>query len=347
MKRMIFIYNPRSGKGLIKNALFDIINIFAQGGFEVTAFPTFAPDDAYNKIISSALDYDIVSVSGGDGTLSQAVNALMQLPTKVPLGYIPSGSTNDFASSMSISKKMTEAAQDIVDGVFYEYDVGRFNSEKYFVYVAGFGMFTDISYETPQDIKNIFGHAAYIAEALKRLSQGVYRGIDITVEHDGNSETGNFLIGLVSNSASIAGMKFLVSDSVYFDDGLFEVTLVRTPSSPLELQQVLNDTIINRLNTKHFLTFKTKKVTFKSDEPIAWTLDGESGGAYALTTVENCRRAIKLVIKPDEKTDQQRLIDHIMGINEFDEKNMENRFAENVETVPDITKDSADGEVKE
>ncbi len=328
MKKMLFIYNPHSGKGLIKNNLFDIINIFTEGGYEVTAYPTLASDGAYKMIISSAQEYDLAAVSGGDGTLSQAVNALMQLPVKVPLGYIPSGSTNDFASSMSISKKMTEAAQDIVGGVYYEYDVGRFNADRFFVYVAAFGMFTDIAYETPQDKKNMFGHAAYIAEALKRLSQGAYRGVDMTVEHDGKSESGNFLIGLVSNSSSIAGMKFLVSDSVFFDDGLFEVTMVRTPSNPIELQQVLNDTIINRLNTKHFLTFKTSKVTFRSEEPIPWTLDGESGGSHTFASAENCRRAIKLVIKPDEKTDQQKMIDHIMGVNELDEENLVNRFAE-------------------
>ena len=271
MRKMLFVYNPRSGKGLIRNNLFDIINTFTQGGYEVTAYPTQALMDGYKKIQTSAQDYDMVVVSGGDGTLNEAVKALMSLPVKIPLGYIPSGSTNDFASSMSIPKKMIDAAQDIMDGVFFEYDVGKFN-EDYFVYVAAFGMFTDVSYETPQERKNIFGHAAYIAEGLKRLR--TYKGIELTVEHDGIEETGNFLIGIVSNSTSIGGMKFLISDSVYFDDGLFEVTLVRTPTNAIMLQQTLNDAIINRLDTKNFLTFKTSKVTFKSAEPLPWTLDG-------------------------------------------------------------------------
>jgi diacylglycerol kinase family enzyme len=207
---------------------------------------------------------------------------------------------------MSISKNMLVAAHDIIDGVFFEYDVGKFN-ENYFVYVAAFGMFTDVSYETPQDRKNIFGHAAYIAEGLRRLP--TYKGIDITVEHDGVSESGNFLLGLVSNSTSIAGMRFLVSDNVYFDDGLFEVTLVRTPANPIALQQTLNDAIMNRLNTKNFLSFKTSKVVFRSADPISWTLDGESGGAHTESVVENCCRAIKLVIKEGDKTDQQAQID--------------------------------------
>jgi diacylglycerol kinase family enzyme len=132
----------------------------------------------------------MVVVSGGDGTLNEAVKALMEKQDKIPLGYIPAGSTNDFASSMQISKKMSDAAQDIVDGVFFEYDVGKFN-DSYFVYVAAFGIFTDVSYETSQDLKNKLGHAAYIAEGLKRL--GTYKGREMTVEHDGITETGNFL----------------------------------------------------------------------------------------------------------------------------------------------------------
>jgi YegS/Rv2252/BmrU family lipid kinase len=333
MKKLLFVYNPRSGKGQIKNNVFDIINIFTAGGYTVTAYPTQALLDGYRMISENAKEYDIVVVSGGDGTLNEAVKALMSLPEKIPLGYIPSGSTNDFASSMSISKKMEEAAQDIVDGVFFEYDVGKFN-DNYFVYVAAFGMFVDVSYETPQNMKNIFGHAAYVAEGLKRIPS--YKGQEITVEHDGISETGNFLFGLVSNSTSIGGMKILVGDNVYFDDGLFEVTLVRTPTSPIALQQTLNDAIMNRLYTKNFLSFKSSKVTFRSAEPVTWTLDGEAGGQHTQAVVENCCRAIKLVIKPGEKTEQQQEIDMLEGEKDYnndknlramlfeDQKNIEN-----------------------
>ncbi len=245
----------------------------------------------------------------------------MQLPDKIPLGYIPAGSTNDFATSMSISKKMSEAAQEIVDGVFFEYDIGRFNND-YFVYVAAFGMFTDVSYETPQDRKNLFGHAAYIAEGLRRL--GTYKGHEIEIEHDGVTERGNFLIGLISNSKSIGGMKFLIGDGVYFDDGLFEVTLVYTPGSPIALQQTLNDAIMNRLNTKNFLSFKTSKLIIRSAEPLSWTLDGEAGGMHTETVIENYRRAIKLVIRQCSDTDQQQEIDNMnIARLETDDKNLQ------------------------
>ncbi len=302
MNKMLFVYNPRSGRGLIKSNLFDIINIFTEGGYEVTAYPTQGALDAYKKISEAALDYDIVTVSGGDGTLSEAVKALMELEEKIPLGYIPAGSTNDFATSMSIPKKMTDAAHEILDGVFFEYDIGKFN-DNYFVYIAGFGMLTDVAYETPQERKNIFGHAAYIVEGLKRLH--TYKGIDMTVIHDGIEESGNFLVGLVSNSTSIAGVRFYAGDEIHFDDGLFEVTLVRTPTNPLVLQQTLNDAIMNRLNTKNFLSFKTSFVTFRASEPVSWTLDGEAGGSLTEASIENCHRAIKLVITPSDKTTPQ------------------------------------------
>ncbi len=309
MKKMLFVFNPRSGKGLIRSALLDIVDIFTRGGFDVTCHPTQKPRDGYRKILEDGMDYDVVVVSGGDGTMSEAVTALMQLPEMIPVGYIPTGSTNDFAASLRIPTNTLAAAQDIVDGVYFEYDVGQFNRQRYFVYVAAFGIFTDVPYETPQDAKNIFGHAAYIAEGIKRFTLGSYKGMDITVEHDGITETGNFLLGIVSNSTSIGGMKVPMRDGVYFDDGLFEVTLVRTPTTPIALQQTLNDALLNRLTTKNFLSFKSAKVKFTSVEPIAWTLDGEAGGAYTESLAINCRRAIKLIIKPDDKTDQQQEID--------------------------------------
>lgn len=308
MKKMLLVYNPRSGKGLIKYNLYDIINLFTANGYQVTAYPTQKPLDGHRVISETAMKYDIVTVSGGDGTLSEAVHALMELPEKIPLGYIPSGSTNDFASSMHISKNMLEAAQGIINGVYFEYDVGKFNN-LYFVYIAAFGMFTDVSYETSQDAKKLFGHAAYVVEGLRRLPS--YKGIDMIIEHDGITERGSFILGIVSNSKSIGGMRFLVDENVYFDDGLFEVSLVRTPASPIALQQAINDALTNKLSPKNYLTFKTAQVTFRTEEPLPWTVDGEAGGSFTTTKITNCRRAIKLVIRPNDSTDQQREIDEL------------------------------------
>lgn len=305
MKRLLFVFNPHAGKGMIKNNLCDIVNIFTKGGYEVTVYPTQAAQDGMKKIIADGDRFDLVVVSGGDGTLSEGVNAMMQLKTKVPLGYIPAGSTNDFASSMDIPKNMLKAAEAIVNGVTYDYDVGEFNG-KYFVYVAAFGAFTDVSYETSQTFKNRFGHMAYIAEGIKRLH--TYTGINVTVEHDGGTVEGSFILGLISNSTSVGGMKRLIASGVCFDDGLFEVTLVKTPQGPMALQSLLREAAINKLSDKNFVTFKTSHLKITSVVDVAWTLDGESGGKHNVVEIVNRKQAVSFMILPDEKTSEQQLI---------------------------------------
>ena len=308
-KKLLFVFNPCAGKGLLKAKLCDIIDIFTKSGYEATAYPTQASLDGYMKVKYDALKYDLVVASGGDGTLSEVVKAMMELEEKVPLGYIPAGSTNDFAASMGIPTNMLAAARAIMDGVYFDYDVGKFNGEC-FVYVAAFGAFTDVSYETSQALKNTFGHAAYLMEAIKRLPK--ISGIDMVVEHDGELIEGNFLVGLVTNTISVGGMRKLISEGVCFDDGLFEVTLVKTPSNPIALQRTINGTLFNNLTSeKSFVTFKTSKVTFRTQEDVAWTLDGESGGAHKSVEIINCKQAIRLIVSPDDKTIEQDLINNL------------------------------------
>ena len=305
MKKLLFVYNPHAGKGLIKNHLCDIINIFTRGGYEVTAYPTQAPRDGMNKIIRDCSRFDILVVSGGDGTLSEAIKAMMQLEHKIPIGYIPAGSTNDFASSMDIPKKMCEAARAIVKGVAFDYDIGEFNGE-FYVYVAAFGAFADVSYETSQVAKNRFGHMAYLAEALRRLP--TYTGYNITVEHDGGTVKGSFILGMVTNSTSVGGLKRLIADNVAFDDGLFEVTLVKTPSGPIAFQSLLRDAAINKMSEKNFVTFRTSFLKVHSAADIAWSLDGESGGSHNHVEIYNHKQAVSIIILPDDKTAEQQLV---------------------------------------
>ena len=301
MKKLLFVFNPHAGKGMIKSNLCDILDIFTKGGYIVTAYPTQAPLDGYDMIVSEAGNYDVVCVSGGDGTLSEAVRGLMHYP-KIPLGYIPAGSTNDFATSMSLNKKMTDAAEEIMDGVFFDYDIGDFNGTN-FVYVAAFGAFTDVSYQTPQWSKNMLGHAAYILEGIRRLPK--LAGVNVRVEHDGEVIEGNFIYGMVSNTISVGGMKKLIADGVCFDDGLFEITLIRTPTNAIELSNTLTEAALDIFNEKYIVTFKTSKVTFTSNEEIAWTLDGEEGGAFKEVTIRNIKQAIRFLVKPDSKTAEQ------------------------------------------
>lgn len=302
MKKLLFVYNPHAGKGQIKNNLCEIVDIFTKGGYEVTAYPTQAPRDGYRKITEDGDHYDLICTSGGDGTLSEAVKALMTFDHKIPLGYIPAGSTNDVAQSLKIPTKMTYCAKLIMDGVDFDYDIGEFNGEN-FVYVAGFGAFTDVSYETPQYIKNILGHAAYVAEGLKRINK--IQGYEMTVEHDGEVISGNFILGLISNSLSIAGMKKLVSYGVCFDDGLFEVCLVKTPKNILELNSLLTEAALNKLTNKNFVTFKTSSLKITSKDSIAWTLDGEAGGNHTEVEIKNIKQAVRFRLSLSEITAEQ------------------------------------------
>lgn len=302
MKKLLFVFNPYAGKGQIRNNLCDVVDIFTKGGYDAVVHPTQAPRDGYNKIVAEGSQYDLICCCGGDGTLSEAVKAMMTLNKKIPLGYIPAGSTNDVAQSLSIPKKITDCASSIMNGTFFDYDVGSFNGE-YFVYVAGFGAFTDVSYETPQNYKNIFGHAAYVAEGLKRISK--IRGQEVTVEHDGETISGSFILGLISNTVSIGGMKKLIADGVCFDDGLFEVCLVKTPKNMLELNSLLTEAALNKLTNKNFVTFKTSRLTIKSKESIAWTLDGESGGSHTEVEIINMKQAVRLRMQFSEITAEQ------------------------------------------
>ena len=263
-----------------RDNLCDIVDIFTKGGYEVVTYPTQAKLDGYNKLCQCGQDYDMIVTSGGDGTLSEAVKAMMTFDKKIPLGYIPAGSTNDCAQSLSIPKKMLDAAREIVDGVYFDYDVGKFNGQ-YFV----------------------FGHAGYVAEGIKRLSK--ITGQQMRVEHDGEVIEGSFILGLISNTISVGGMKKLIASGVCFDDGLFEVVLVKTPKNAIELSNTINEAVLNKLNDKHFVTFKTSRVTFTSVNEVPWTLDGESGGKHTYVEIENCKQAIRFKLKPNDITAEQ------------------------------------------
>ena len=167
-KKLLFIYNPHSGKAQIRSNLLDIIDTFVKAGYEVTAYPTQAPGDAIDAVMYRSPGFDMIACSGGDGTLDEVVGGIMKSEEKLPIGYIPAGSTNDFARSLKIPRSMLSAAGVVTDGVPFACDVGAINGE-YYVYVAAFGIFTEVTYQTPQDVKNTLGYSAYILEAIKSL----------------------------------------------------------------------------------------------------------------------------------------------------------------------------------
>lgn len=290
MKKLLFVYNPRAGKEMLKPRLSDVLDIFVKAGYEVTVHPTQAYRDAYYQIKEYEVGkYDLIACSGGDGTIDEVATGMMKRREMgkdvVPVGYIPAGTTNDFAKSLHIPRKPLAAADNAVKGVPFPCDIGKFN-DSVFVYIAAFGIFTDVSYETDQAVKNVLGHMAYILEGAKRIFN--IPSYKIKVEHDGEVIEDEFIFGMVTNSRSVGGFSNMVGKNIVFDDGLFEVTLIKTPKNPIALQEIIAALLIEQVDTKHMYTFKTKKITFDSVEEIPWTLDGEFGGEQDLCGNREC-----------------------------------------------------------
>ena len=246
-QRMLFIYNPRAGKAQIRSNLLDIIDIFVKAGYEVTAYPTQAAGDAIKAVKERRDGYDIVVCSGGDGTLDEVVTGMMQCDEKVPIGYVPAGSTNDFANSLKIPKNMIKAADVVVNGRDFACDIGKLNSHS-FIYVAAFGIFTDVSYETNQDVKNVLGHTAYLLEGVRRLP--MVRSYALKITYDDQVIEGEFLYGMITNSFSVGGFRGITGKDVLLDDGLFEVTLIRKPSNPLDLNNIIVALVDKRVKSE-------------------------------------------------------------------------------------------------
>ncbi|MGN1152347.1 MAG: diacylglycerol/lipid kinase family protein, partial [Lachnospiraceae bacterium] len=285
-KKMLFIYNPRAGKAQIRSNLLDIIDIFVKAGYEVTAYPTQASGDAVKAVKTRRAGYDIVVCSGGDGTLDEVVTGMMQCEEKLPIGYVPAGSTNDFANSLKIPKNMIKAANVVVRGKNFACDIGAFNNDS-FIYVAAFGIFTNVSYETKQDVKNVLGHAAYLLEGVRALP--TIRSYPLKITCDQQVIEGEFLYGMVTNSHSIGGFRGITGTGkeVLLDDGVFEVTLIRKPSNPLELNNIIVAMVDKRVKSEHIYSFTASRIVVESEEPLAWTLDGEFGGEPRKAVIEN------------------------------------------------------------
>lgn len=292
-KRMLFVFNPRAGKGRIKLKLLEIVDIFVKGGYEVIIHPTQAPQDAYDKAKEYCGQVDVIVCSGGDGTLDEVVMGLHEMGSSIPVGYIPAGSTNDFANSLFFPKTMVEAAEMVTAGDVYQCDVGRFNN-KAFAYIAAFGLFTDVAYETDQDLKNILGHVAYVLEGMKRLSE--MKSYYLKVETEDQIIEDKFIFGMITNSRSVGGFKHLTGKNVDMDDGLFEVTLISWPKNPLELQEILTSLLTQEDNTNLVYSFKASRLLITSKETVPWTLDGEYGGSHTLVEIENCHKALNLFL---------------------------------------------------
>ena len=293
-KKVLFIVNPKSGKGSIRSKLLDIVDIFVKAEFDLTLYISQSAGDARAKAKEVEGRYELVICSGGDGTLDEVISGMMECEKRSAIGYIPCGSTNDFAHSLKIPTSMTKAAEHIAAWKEFPCDIGRFNDD-YFVYIAAFGLFTDVSYETSQDVKNVLGHLAYILEGMKKLTE--IKSYPMKVESEEMTVEGNFLFGMVTNSTSVGGFRNITGKHVHLDDGVFEVTLIKTPQNILELNEIIQAVIAGKSeNNKYFYQFRSKAVKFISGDPVAWTLDGEFGGYHEVVDVKNDKQSLSLLV---------------------------------------------------
>lgn len=295
-KKLLFIFNPHSGKGQIKNNLLDILNIFTHAGYDVTARPTQAPMDAYVYVTQNGKTFDRIVVSGGDGTLNETVKGLMTFSASArpPLGYIPAGTTNDFAAALNIPKNMIAAAQIAAGENSFKCDIGRFNGE-YFNYVAAFGAFTDVSYETPQSVKSILGHGAYVLEAIKRLpSLSPHK---VTIRHDSGISQENVALCIVLNSTHIGGIHADGKlEDISLNDGLFELLVFKHADNIMDFQSTISGIMKGEQSGKGYMILKSSKFDFESDSEIEWTLDGEYGGREQKASIEVIPKAITYIV---------------------------------------------------
>lgn len=296
MKKLLFIYNPFSGKALIKDFLYDILQEINKLGMEIIIHPTKKQLEAYEHIVENKGKYDMIICSGGDGTLNEVVSALMTYDEaeRPPMGYIPSGSTNDFGRSLEIPKKMSVAAQRIVEGTPQKIDVGTFNG-KYFAYVAATGAFTEVSYATPQNMKNVLGHQAYIIEAVKNLTS--LRPTHMVIETEYGRFEEDFIYGMITNALSVGGYRGLVPKNVKLNDGFLEAVFIKHPKTPQQVQE-LTVALLTQDVTRNdaMVSLKVKKISIETDEPKAWVLDGEFGGDWKKVEIGVEESAVDIIL---------------------------------------------------
>lgn len=294
MKKMLFIMNPCSGQKRANRFLPEILSTFNEAGYDVLVHMTAGPGDGDKTVRRLGAGMDAVVCCGGDGTFNDVVSGLLHSGLDVPVGYIPAGTTNDFANSLKLPTDVMEATRAIVDGTPVAYDAGKFG-DRYFSYVASFGAFTRASYATPQNIKNALGHTAYVLEGIQELSQ--LRKEHVRMDIGGRIVEDDFLFGAISNSTSVGGILTLDPSQVDMRDGLLEVLLVRAPRNLGELTECIQALKSQKYNCEMITFCSAPRVTVYSDPDMPWTLDGEREEGHSEVVVENQHLAVKLLQK--------------------------------------------------
>lgn len=289
-KRVLFVYNPHAGKGALRNKLADVIDLMMQRHFEVMIVATQGAGEAAEVVQTKGADCDRVICAGGDGTLHEVIHGLMALPAqrRPECGYIPTGTVNDFASGIRLPRRVLPAAAVAAGEQRAAYDVGDMNG-MYFSYVAAFGAFTSVSYETPQATKNLFGKTAYILDGAVKL--GKIKNYHVRILTDEEEWEEDCILGMVTNAESVAGLRLYKKNTVRLDDGMFDGIFVRTPKNPIELNQVMGFLLSGKANTQ-VKVIHSSHVEIVGEEEIAYTLDGENGGMHSRAVITNHKQAI-------------------------------------------------------
>jgi YegS/Rv2252/BmrU family lipid kinase len=291
-KKVLFVFNPQAGKGAIRGKLVDILDRFTKADYQVEIYVSQYPGDLRERVRVLGADKDIVICSGGDGTLNEVVSALMRMEKKPILGYLPTGTTNDFGASHKIPRDIVKATE-IAAGDYYKpIDIGSFNEDQYFAYVAGFGSFTDIPYRTPQELKALLGHPAYIFEGAKSLMEMKPTHTWVTCE--GETWEMDVLMALVSNANQVAGFKNLNGEDVGLDDGIFETLIIQNPENPIQLTEIVTS-MIQGAECRFVRHIKSSEIEFRFEEPVEWVLDGEYGGSQTCVYIKNRQKSINFL----------------------------------------------------
>ena len=291
---LLLVINPCAGQRKSQKYLADIIGIFNRAGYTVLTFITGQSGDGEAAVLQYAAEIDLVVCCGGDGTFNETVGGLYESGSKVPLGYIPAGSTNDFGSGLGFSKRILQAAEDIMNGTTRNIDIGKFN-ERYFSYTASFGVFTKVSYTTSQSIKNALGHLAYLLEGIKELSS--IRSEHIKIKVNGNIIEDDYIFGAICNSTSLGGVLTLNPDVVDLSDGMFEILLIKMPKNIIDLNAIifaLNNKDYSSTDMIYFCSASSAQI--EADRTVSWTLDGEYMEGSNVISMENIHDAITLIV---------------------------------------------------
>ncbi|MBQ8766149.1 MAG: YegS/Rv2252/BmrU family lipid kinase [Clostridia bacterium] len=294
-KSLLLIVNPIAGKRHAVDYQPEIVDKFQEAGYDVQVRYTEIDKNAYYVTKKYGKDSDIIVCCGGDGTLKETVCGIMELNLKAQIGYIPCGTTNDFAHSLNIPTDLDDAIETILDGHTMAIDIGDFNGAEQFIYVSCFGNFCDVSYKAKQSLKNKVGRAAYYWETAKEITK--LKSYKAKIEcDDGEVIEGNFFYGGVSNSYSVAGFPVLKKSGVEFDDGLHELALIRMPKNPAQLVSILNAMFVTRdvINNKYLVLKRGKEFKFYFENEVNLTLDGENGGNHSFTHIKTYENAVKI-----------------------------------------------------